>query len=690
MGSRTLYTTIVLFFFVIIVCQAKNIKIACIGDSVTYGLGLENREKDSYPSLLQNLLGTEYNVRNFGVSGATMLRNGHKPYWESFEYKESLEFNPDIVIIHLGLNDQGNNNWPSLKNEFEGDYLKMISIYRNLPSKPLIFICKMSPTLSGHHWFEEGMRENYQEVQASIIQVAKKTDIKIIDLHEQLYRYPDFYIDDLHPTKEGTKVIAKHVYEIITGDFGGLKLPVLYGENMVLQRDESITFTGKANYKEKIWIEFANEKKFTKADYLGNWKIEFDAKEAGGPYSLNFVTRNKSVKFKRVFVGEVWLASGQSNMEFPLSQMERGSSVLKDSLVENIFLYSLDGKVLSNKEFDKNQLESCSVDSYFDFSGWSPSIAESSNDFSAIAYSFAYNLQKKLKVPVGIICNAIGGSPIQSWVSRKSMEQDHETISLLNDIHLNPLVDSWVAKRIELNMKNIDQVGVKSRHPYQPTFLFDSGIIPLIDYNIKGVIWYQGESNTEHPELYSKLFGMLVEDWRNSFKNLQLPFYYVQLSSMNRPKWGEFRNVQRKLLNIKYTGMAVSYDHGNATNVHPKEKWVIGNRLSKIALNKNYSFNMAYSGPLFDYININGNKLEVHFKYGDGLKTIDNQFLKDVYIAASDKVFVPIESFNIVDDTLLVWSSIIENPRYIRFGCTSNSDANLINQYNLPASSFSN
>lgn len=668
---------------------SQTIKVACIGDSVTFGSGIADREENSYPVQLQQMLGENYEVQNFGHSGATMLRNGHKPYWDTSEFEKSKEFLPNIVIIHLGLNDQGNNNWPKHKDEFEQDYLDMISVYRNLPSKPKVIICKMTPTFSGHHWFEEGMRESFKEIQSEIESIAKKASVEIIDLHEPLYRFPEFFPDNLHPTKEGAKIIALKVFHGITGDYEPLKLPVLYGENMVLQRNESIGFNGSANYNEMVTVVFNNEVKQIKADYNGHWKVEFPAMKAGGPYPLVFSTSSNTIEINKVYIGEVWLASGQSNMGWKVRDMESAATVLQDSINPNVFLFSLNGKVLSNKIYTEEELKNSNANSYFENSGWRSTNTANLENFSAVAYAFAYNLQKKLNVPVGIISNAVGGSPIQSWISRESMEQTHETIDLLNDTRLNPMVDTWVRERIELNMEDQSKSKIRARHPYQPTILFDTGVLPIADYQIKGVIWYQGESNAEHVELHSRLFKMLVNDWRNHFKNPELPFYYVQLSSIDRPNWGWFRDSQRKLLEIPNTGMAVSYDVGNKTDVHPTKKWIVGKRLSNIALYQNYNVDIAFSGPLLDFVNVNGNTLEVYFKHADGLKTIDNAAVKDVFIAGSDKLFVPAKS-KIVNGTLMVWSSEIKNPRYLKYGYTSFSDGNLINASGLPAPTFSN
>lgn len=689
MSQKIIYNSIyLLLFFSTGIGFGQTIKVACVGNSVTFGAGIKDRATNSYPAQLQKLLGNNYEVANFGYSGATLLKNGHKPYWTKKEFKQSQDFNPNIVIIHLGLNDQGNNNWPKHKEEFIADYLEMIDAYKNLPSKPKVIICKMTPTFSGHHWFEEGMRENFQEIQSKIETIAKIANVDVINLHEPLYRFPEYFPDNLHPTKAGATLIAQKVYGSITGDFGGLKLPKFYGENMVFQRNEPIVIYGTANVNDEITVVLNSQKATTKVAKNGSWQVAMPAMKAGGPYAFKVESElSENINFSKVYIGEVWLASGQSNMDFKVHQMQSAKTVLKDSLNPNIFVMSMDPKVLGGHVFTKEDLALCNTDDYFKYSGWSNNKDEILENFSAVAYAFAFNLQKKLNVPIGVICNAIGGSPIESWISRASLEQTHETVSMLNDSWKNPLMGTWNAFRKTENFgfnKNLN-----ARHPYDPTFLFDTGIYPLKTLNFKGVIWYQGESNAEREDLYARLFKMLINDWRSHFKKPELPFYYVQLSSIKRPNWGAFRDMQRKLLTIEGTGMAVASDVGHKTDVHPTQKWIVGERLSKVALSKTYQKSMAYSGPLFDFVNVKNNKLEVHFKHGEGLKTIDGTAVKDIEIAGEDKIFVKANT-SIKDDVLFVWSEKITNPRFVRYGYSSFTNGNLINKSNLPASTFSN
>lgn len=671
--------------------EGQSIKVACVGNSVTYGSQIKEREFNSYPAQLQEMLGNEFEVINFGYPGATVLKNGHKPYWNNSIFKKSMSFKPNLVIIHLGLNDQGNNNWPEHKEDFISDYLDLIEKYRSLSSLPEIIICKLSPSFSGHHWFEEGMRKNYKEIQAKIDTIGELAGVDIIDLQYPLYHFPEFYADDLHPAKEGATVIANKIYQFISGNYGGLKLPMLYGENMVFQRNVPLIINGTANALDEITVRFNGETIRTKVSKHGQWKVTYPAKRAGGPYKLSIrSTYSGDVNITNVYIGEVWLASGQSNMDFKLSKSLHGRSVIKDSLNSNIFLFSMDGKAPpSNHVFSLEDLTNCNASNYFQPSGWSNKPDAVMKNFSAIAYSFAYNLQKELKVPVGIVCNAVGGSTTQSWISREAMETTHQTISLLNDTHLNPLVQPWVSNRKAINLSKMMDFGVKARHPFDPTMLFDAGIAPIKDFPIKGVIWYQGESNAERHELHSKLFKMMVTDWRDKWNNPRLSFNYVQLSSINRPNWGKFRDSQRKLLSIPNTGMAVSLDVGHPTDVHPKKKWIIGKRLSRIALAKDYGLNTPYSGPMLDFVNVRNSVLEIHFSHANGLTTNDGKAVRDIEIAAADKVFVKAKS-QINNDVLEVWNKVVEKPRYVRYGYSSNTDGNLVNKDGFPASTFSN
>lgn len=669
--------------------QAQAIKVACVGNSVTFGVGIENRDQNSYPAKLQVLLGTDYQVENFGFSGATLLKNGHKPYWDKGVYQQSLEFAPDIVIIHLGLNDQGMNNWPQHGDEFVSDYKEFIQSYRSLSSQPRVLICKMTPTLSGHHWFEEGMRESYQEIQDKIKQVADETNTELIDLHQVLDGCPEYLPDNLHPTKEGAERMAREVYGAITGDFGGLQLPVYFGENMIFQRNQPMIISGRADTGSEISIQFKDQTHSVIADPSGNWEVRLPASKAGGPYPLRIRSnRNEQFELEKVFIGEVWLASGQSNMAFKVKQAKGAADIIRDSVNDQIHFFEMRPNFMPDPgEFSEKE-KSTLAENYMNHQGWSVTNSEQIKEYSAVAYAFAKTLQDELNVPVGIIHNAVGGSPTQSWVSRRTLETAHQTIDLLNDHHMNPMVHEWVSKRRAENMGT--QANKRNyRHPYDPSFLFDASIRPLQNVSFSGVIWYQGESNANEVDLHEQLFELLVTDWRDFLGIEALPFYYVQLSSIDRPNWGAFRDSQRRLLRIPDTQMAVSSDLGHPRDVHPKNKWPIGKRLALLALNDMKDKKILSQGPMFDYVNIQNSRMIIFFKNGKGLKTSDLKEVKGIQVAGEDLTWHPADS-RIKGEQLEVWSEKIPRPRYVRYGFSSFSTGNLINEANLPASTFTN
>ena len=244
----------------------------------------------------------------------------------------------------------------------------------------------------------------------------------------------------------------------------------------------------------------------------------------------------------------------------------------------------------------------------------------------------------------------------------------------------------WVRQRAGENIaKATDKL---QRHPYEPAYLFEAGILPLAKYPIKGVIWYQGESNAHNKDAHSKLFPLLVKSWRTEFNNSQLPFYYVQLSSINRPSWGWFRESQRRLMKVvPHSGMAVSYDYGHPTDVHPKNKQPIGERLAQWALADTYGRKVLPSGPLFRSATFNGKVATVAFDYAQGMHPADGKTLRGFELSDGNGIFYPATA-EVVGEELKVTSEEVSNPKAVRYGFSPVTDGNLVNEANLPASTF--
>lgn len=223
---------------------------------------------------------------------------------------------------------------------------------------------------------------------------------------------------------------------------------------------------------------------------------------------------------------------------------------------------------------------------------------------------------------MGLICNAIGGAPIESWVDRNTLE--YQFPAILKDWMYNDFIQDWVRERAALNIRLSKEKF--QRHPYEPCYLYESGIRPLEQYPLKGVIWYQGESNAHNYEAYKLLFNLLISSWRNNWENEELPFCYVQLSSITRPSWSWFRDSQRKMMNeILHTGMAVSSDYGDSLDVHPRNKKPIGERLAHWALNTTYGYtHLVPSGPLFRKADFRDRDILITFDNGEGMRSSDN------------------------------------------------------------------
>ena len=683
----------IIYLLMVVLCctgayaQQKKIKVACVGNSITYGSGVANREVNAYPVKLQGMLGEEYEVGNFGKPGATLLNKGHRPYTQQQEYKDAIAFAGDIVVIHLGINDTDPRNWPNYQDEFIEDYRSLIQSFREANPKARFLIARMTP-LSDRHWrYESGTRDWHEQIQEAIACVARAEGIQMINFFEPLHPYPFILEDNIHPNAEGAEMLAKIVYGGITGDYGGLQMSPYYTDNMVLQYGRQIELQGLANAGEKVSVSIAGQKHRATADTDGKWTVALSPLKAGGPYTLKIEAGKKKLVYKNVMAGEVWLCSGQSNMEFLLNQSATGKEDIPMAENRNIRLFDMKARWRTNPvEWDASVLDSLNHLQYFHDTQWTECTPQTAARFSAIAYHFGKMLQDSLQVPIGLICNAVGGSPTEAWVSRRMLE--FEFPAILRDWTKNDFIQDWVRGRAAQNIrKSKDKF---QRHPYEPCYLFESAILPMQQFPIRGVIWYQGESNAHNIEAHEKLFERLVRSWRQYWEDEDMPFYYVQLSSLNRPSWPLFRDSQRRMMqDIDNSGMAVSTDKGNPTDVHPTEKREVGQRLAYWALNETYGFsNVVPSGPLYSGVEFKKGAAYVSFDYDEGLRPAkEGEELLTFEIAGEDRRFYPAKAV-VEGNRVKVWSKEVKNPTIVRYGWQPYTKANLVNGAGLPASTF--
>ena len=670
---------------VVLYAQQHRIKVACIGNSITYGYGLPDRATQSYPVQLQKMLGESYQVENFGKSGATLLNKGHRPYMQQDEYHRAIDFAGDIVVIHLGINDTDPRDWPDYRDFFVKDYIALIDSFRVANPEARIMIARLTPIADRHPRFLSGTRDWHGEIQLAIENVARYAGVQLIDFHKPLYPYPFMLTDAVHPDPEGAFVLAQTVYSAITGDYGGLKMPLLYTDNMVLQREVPLTIQGTANAGDQVTVSIADRQMKTKVGPNGKWSVTLPPLKAGEPYTLKISTNQKVLQYHNVLAGEVWLCSGQSNMEFMLKQASTARLDIPRAADQELRLYDMKARWRTNAvEWETTVLDSLNHLQYYKDTEWKECAPETVSDFSAIAYYFGNMLRDSLKVPVGLICNAVGGSPTEAWIDRTSLEYHFPAI--LKDWTQNDFIQEWVRGRAALNIKK--SVNNRQRHPYEPCYLYESGIRPLEQYPIRGIIWYQGESNAHNWEAHEALFKLLVNAWRKNWNDDCLPFYYVQLSSLDRPSWPWFRDSQRRMLNeISDIGMAVSSDHGDSLDVHPTCKQPVGERLARWALNKTYLKDIVPSGPLFRSADVRGEKVYLSFDYGQGMRSSDGKSLRCFEVAEFEGIYYPATA-EVVGEQVKVYSKEVRNPRYVRYGWQPFTRANLVNRAGLPASTF--
>ena len=670
---------------VVLYAQQHRIKVACIGNSITYGYGLPDRATQSYPVQLQKMLGESYQVENFGKSGATLLNKGHRPYMQQDEYHRAIDFAGDIVVIHLGINDTDPRDWPDYRDFFVKEYIALIDSFRVANPEARIMIARLTPIADRHPRFLSGTRDWHGEIQLAIENVARYAGVQLIDFHKPLYPYPFMLTDAVHPDPEGAFVLAQTVYSAITGDYGGLKMPLLYTDNMVLQREVPLTIQGTANAGDQVTVSIADRQMKTKVGPNGKWSVTLPPLKAGEPYTLKISTNQKVLQYHNVLAGEVWLCSGQSNMEFMLKQASTARLDIPRAADQELRLYDMKARWRTNAvEWETTVLDSLNHLQYYKDTEWKECAPETVSDFSAIAYYFGKMLRDSLKVPVGLICNAVGGSPTEAWIDRTSLEYHFPAI--LKDWTQNDFIQEWVRGRAALNIKK--SVNNRQRHPYEPCYLYESGIRPLEQYPIRGIIWYQGESNAHNWEAHEALFKLLVNAWRKNWNDDCLPFYYVQLSSLDRPSWPWFRDSQRRMLNeISDIGMAVSSDHGDSLDVHPTCKQPVGERLARWALNKTYLKDIVPSGPLFRSADVRGEKVYLSFDYGQGMRSSDGKSLRCFEVAEFEGIYYPATA-EVVGEQVKVYSKEVRNPRYVRYGWQPFTRANLVNRAGLPASTF--
>ncbi|MDE1161336.1 MAG: sialate O-acetylesterase [Acidobacteriaceae bacterium] len=477
-----------------------------------------------------------------------------------------------------------------------------------------------------------------------------------------------------------------------------VRLPHLLSDHAVLQRDRPIHVWGWASPNVRLKVALHGQSSETLANPLGEWSVYLKPESAGGPYTLLITGDGEEVKLQDLLIGDVWLASGQSNMQFPLQGFT--GAPMKDQAAEIAASTHPRIRLLRVEQggSDTPKADQPSV--------WKECIPENAKDFSAVAYFFGREISGLQNVPVGLIDSAYGGTPADSWLSLHAYGADASlqpalaTWSRFADEQAN--LSDVIAIEREEDATAVREGKPKPSHPWhpfaqswQPSALYNAMIAPLTPYAIRGFLWYQGETNSapDRAPHYQSTLSALIRDWRNRFDQGNLPFLYVQISSFSSPSedWAMLRDQQRRALDNANTAMSVTIDVGEATNVHPADKQTVGARLALAARHLVYGENLVSSGPLFRQataeMNADGSKsMRVWFDDAHSLSSRGAP-LSSFEVAGADHKFVPAEAA-IEGDTVLVKAAAVQDPRFVRFGWSSVVESNLYNEAGLPASTF--
>lgn len=434
-----------------------------------------------------------------------------------------------------------------------------------------------------------------------------------------------------------------------------VRLPKLFTDGMVLQRDAQIPVWGWADRGERIAVEVGGVRRVTTADSSGRWILFMPPLEASqAPLTLIVRGRNR-IEVRDVLVGEVWVCSGQSNMEWPVSASDSAEAEIAAANDAAIRMFTV-ARTASPTPSDDCE------------GSWQKCSPSTVGKFSAVGYFFARELRRALGVPVGTINASWGGTPAEAWTPLHQLEHTPE---------LSPLLPRATDPAVS--------PGARTAH------LYNGMIAPLIPYRIRGAIWYQGESNVGRAWQYRTLFPTMIQGWRKAWGQGDFPFYYVQIAPYryNAPEaCAELREAQAHALLLRNTGMVVTMDIGDVNDIHPRNKQEVGRRLALWALAKDYGKNVAFSGPLFEKMAVVGHEARISFRYVEkGLSTSDGRAPSDFQIAGADRKFVPAKA-RIRGDQVVVWADGVERPVAVRYAWSDVATPNLINGSGLPASPF--
>ncbi len=479
-----------------------------------------------------------------------------------------------------------------------------------------------------------------------------------------------------------------------------IKLPAVISDNMVLQGNKKVSIWGWAEPGEEVMVSVSwhRMKWAVTADKDGKWMFKMNSPKMGGPYEMTIIGKN-TITLKNIMVGEVWVCSGQSNMQMSVKSSANAEQEISAANYPNIRLFTVARKVAEQPQSD------C-------VGSWTLCSPQTVPGFSAVAYYFGRELHEELDVPIGLIHTSWGGTPAEAWTRRGILKEESDASPILE--RYDDAVAKYPQAKKEYEQKLIEWKKAVEKakaegertprrpgaplgpgHPHSPAGLYNAMIAPLIPYGIGGAIWYQGESNVSRAYQYRKLFPAMIKNWRNDWGQGKFPFLFVQLANFravnpqpSESDWAELREAQLMTLALPNSGMAVIIDIGEADDIHPKNKQDVGKRLALWALAKSYGKELVYSGPIYKSMKIEGDRAILYFDHvGGGFVAGPDEPLKGFAIAGADRKFVWADA-KIDGDSVVVSSDEVPAPAAVRYAWADNPVCNLYNEEGLPASPF--
>ena len=477
-----------------------------------------------------------------------------------------------------------------------------------------------------------------------------------------------------------------------------VSMPSIFGNHMVLQQGESIPVWGWADPGEAVAVSLGGHAVETVADESGDWRVDLRKQKPGGPHQLRVSGEGNELLFDDVLIGEVWVGSGQSNMQWPVNRSANPDAEIAAANHPGIRLFSVELKASTTPESNcKGEWRACSP--------------ESIPNFSAVLYYFGRELHQELERPVGLINTSWGGTPAEAWTSRPALEAEPSLRYLVEKwdqivaeypqakaAHEQALAE-WSAAA-EAAKAAGTEAPAKPKEPQGPhsswlaAGLFNQMIAPLTPFAIQGAVWYQGESNAGRAHEYRTLFPTMIQSWREDWGQGDFPFYFVQLANFKEraaepgdSDWAELREAQTMTLSLPNTGMATIIDIGDAKDIHPTNKQDVGKRLARHALAKDYRKRVVYSGPSYKSHRVDGNEVTLSFEHVDGGLRAEGGELTGFAVAGADRKFVW-ASARIEGRKVVVSSPEVAEPVAVRYGWADNPACNLYNEAGLPAVPF--